>query len=176
MGETTYLGALSPWLCRSLLDLAESEEALEPHRGIQVLFPTCLKRSRHTVEVKSLGEGLLFCTLWRKIYHGKLGTLKRQLTMIGSDPCPPYPIPPDRFFKEVLSRREEARELLLTYLPQEVARPLDADSLELAKDSFVDKELQKHFFSDLLYRVTLKGGVGGLMSTCWLSTKAIPSP
>ncbi|MBI4332088.1 MAG: Rpn family recombination-promoting nuclease/putative transposase [Chloroflexi bacterium] len=69
------------------------------------------------------------------------------------------PDPHDRFFKDTLSRREEAREFLLTYLPQEVARLLDADSLELAKDSFVDKELRKHF-SDLLYRVNLRDGRG----------------
>lgn len=33
-------------------------------------------------EVKGLAEGLLFLTLWRKIYLGKLGTLKRQYRKI----------------------------------------------------------------------------------------------
>ncbi|MBI2875410.1 MAG: cadherin-like domain-containing protein [Candidatus Tectomicrobia bacterium] len=36
----TALGAPSPWLHRFLLDLAASEDTLDPNRGIQVLIPT----------------------------------------------------------------------------------------------------------------------------------------
>ena len=65
----------------------------------------------------------------------------------------------DRFFKEVLSRKEEARDFMLHYPPEEAVGLPDADSLELTKDSFVDKELQGRC-SDLLYRVTLRSGRG----------------
>lgn len=65
----------------------------------------------------------------------------------------------DLFFKDILSRKDEARDFMLHYLPEEVVGLLEADSLELAKDSFVDKELQERF-SDLLYRVKLRSGRG----------------
>lgn len=65
--------------------------------------------------------------------------------------------PHDRFFKEVLSQQDAARDFLRYYLPAEVAGLLDYSSLEVRKDSFVDKELQEHF-SDLLYEVKLRDG------------------
>lgn len=43
------------------------------------------------------------------------------------------------FLKEVLSRREVAREFLLNYLSKEVAGLMDADSFELTKDSFISE-------------------------------------
>ena len=63
--------------------------------------------------------------------------------------------PHDRFFKEVLSRKEVARDFILHYLPADIVALLDVDSLEIRKDSFVDKELLERF-SDLLYAVNLK--------------------
>ncbi len=65
--------------------------------------------------------------------------------------------PHDRFFKELFSRPETVADFLTHYLPMEVASLLDVSAPELLKDSFVDKDLQTHF-SDLLYRVRLKGG------------------
>jgi len=47
--------------------------------------------------------------------------------------------PHDRFFKDVLSRREAARDFVLHYLPAEVAKLLDVESLEVSKDSFKEK-------------------------------------
>ena len=67
--------------------------------------------------------------------------------------------PHDHFFKEILSRQEEARDFVLHYLPEEIVRLLDTDTLELTKDSFIDPELREHF-SDLLYRVQLRSGQG----------------
>ncbi|MDL1968890.1 MAG: Rpn family recombination-promoting nuclease/putative transposase [Deltaproteobacteria bacterium] len=63
--------------------------------------------------------------------------------------------PHDRFFKEVLSRKEVAKDFILHYLPADIVALLDVDSLEIRKDSFVDKELLERF-SDLLYAVNLK--------------------
>jgi predicted transposase YdaD len=44
--------------------------------------------------------------------------------------------PHDRFFKDVLSRREAARDFVLYYLPADVAALLDVESLVVSKDSF----------------------------------------
>ena len=65
--------------------------------------------------------------------------------------------PHDRFFKDVLSRREAARDFVLYYLPADLAALLDVESLVVSKDSFVDKDLREHF-SDILYQVDLKQG------------------
>ncbi|MEW5766072.1 MAG: Rpn family recombination-promoting nuclease/putative transposase [bacterium] len=47
----------------------------------------------------------------------------------------------NRFFKEVFTRRDTAKEFFLNYLPDNVVRWLDLDSLEYAKGSFIDKHL-----------------------------------
>jgi len=56
----------------------------------------------------------------------------------------------DKFFKETLSRREAAVDFVVHYLPKDIASLLNVDSLEISKDTFVDKELASHL-SDLLY-------------------------
>jgi predicted transposase/invertase (TIGR01784 family) len=63
----------------------------------------------------------------------------------------------DRFFKDVLSRREAALDFVLYYLPADLAALLDIESLVVSKDSFVDKELREHF-SDIIYQVDLEQG------------------
>ena len=65
--------------------------------------------------------------------------------------------PHDRFFKEVFSRQEVAKDFLRNYLPQEVFDCLVPESLNLTKDSFVDKELGA-YYSDLLYQIDLRDG------------------
>lgn len=57
--------------------------------------------------------------------------------------------PHDAFFKKVFARTDVAADFLTHYLPPEVLRLLDVQTLELVKDTFVDPELQQHF-SDLL--------------------------
>ena len=64
--------------------------------------------------------------------------------------------PHDRFFKAVLGNEKCAREFLELYLPEELARQLDLNTLAITKDSFIEKELQE-YFSDLLYYVEIKG-------------------
>jgi predicted transposase/invertase (TIGR01784 family) len=63
----------------------------------------------------------------------------------------------DLVFKETLSRLKTAIEFLANYLPEKITALLDLGSAERLPDSFVDPELREHF-SDLLYRVKLKGG------------------
>lgn len=65
----------------------------------------------------------------------------------------------DRFFKETLSHKEVARDFLENYLPQEVLRHLDLNTLKISKDTFV-KDQREHY-SDLLYEVDLIGGSSG---------------
>ena len=65
--------------------------------------------------------------------------------------------PHDKFFKQVLSREEVARDFVSHYLPEEVRECLDVDSLIVSKDTFVDQELRE-YFSDLLYSIDIKGG------------------
>jgi len=64
--------------------------------------------------------------------------------------------PHDKFFKEALSRQEAAVDFVVHYLPKDIASLLNVDSLEISKDTFVDKELASHL-SDLLYHIDLKG-------------------
>jgi len=65
----------------------------------------------------------------------------------------------DKLFRETWSNKENARSFLMNYLPDNVLELVDMDSLEISKDSFVEKEL-KEYFSDLLYMVDFKGAPG----------------
>ena len=60
--------------------------------------------------------------------------------------------PHDRFFKETLSVKENARSFLENYLPDEIRAITQIESLEIEKDSFVTEEL-RDYYSDLLYNV-----------------------
>ena len=60
--------------------------------------------------------------------------------------------PHDRFFKETLSIKENARSFLESYLPDKVSNVIEVDSLEIEKDSFVSEDL-RDYYSDLLYKV-----------------------
>jgi predicted transposase/invertase (TIGR01784 family) len=64
--------------------------------------------------------------------------------------------PHDSFVKEILSRKENARDFFSHYLPEHILALVDLDSLEIAKDSFIEKEF-KEYFSDLLYQLRLSG-------------------
>lgn len=64
--------------------------------------------------------------------------------------------PHDRFFRETFSRKEVAEGFLRAYLPPEIAGRIAWETLEIAKDSFVEKALRSHF-SDLLYSACCGG-------------------
>ena len=64
--------------------------------------------------------------------------------------------PHDTFVKEILSKKENAQDFFSNYLPARIRNLLDLDSLEICKDSFVEKEL-KEYFSDLVYKLNLSG-------------------
>jgi predicted transposase/invertase (TIGR01784 family) len=64
--------------------------------------------------------------------------------------------PHDKLFRAVWSNPENAAGFLKHYLPENVLQVLDLASLEIAKDSFIEKDL-KDYYSDILYKVMLAG-------------------
>lgn len=54
----------------------------------------------------------------------------------------PTPNPHDRFFRESFGRRDIARDFLRHHLPEELLAQLDLETLTIAKDSYVTKELR----------------------------------
>ena len=64
--------------------------------------------------------------------------------------------PHDKFFKGMFSRKDEARDFFVNYLPKEILKLLDLERIEIVKDSFIEIEL-KEYFSDILYKIYLTG-------------------
>ena len=62
-------------------------------------------------------------------------------------------------FRKTLINRENAISVLQHYLPNAVLDLIDLESLEISKDSFIEKELSD-YYSDILYKVILKGHPG----------------
>lgn len=60
----------------------------------------------------------------------------------------------DEVIKNFLTENETAKSFFQEYLPPEIARNLDFDTLKIYKDTFVDKKLSK-YFSDMLYHINL---------------------
>ncbi|QTA86181.1 Rpn family recombination-promoting nuclease/putative transposase [Desulfonema magnum] len=56
----------------------------------------------------------------------------------------------DKFFQETFTRQEIAKSFLRHYLPKSLLSNLDMRTLNIIKDSFIDRELREHF-SDILY-------------------------
>ncbi len=70
--------------------------------------------------------------------------------------------PHDKLFRETYSDRDNARSFLSHYLPDKVLKLIDLSSLEISKDSFIEKDLSD-FYSDMLYKVNLIGGSRGFI-------------
>jgi len=62
--------------------------------------------------------------------------------------------PHDKLFRETWSDLENVRCFLQQYLPDAISELMDFQSLEIKKDSFVEKDLAE-YFSDMLYQVNL---------------------
>jgi predicted transposase/invertase (TIGR01784 family) len=70
--------------------------------------------------------------------------------------------PHDKVFRQVYTNKENARSLLADKLPDKVLKLVDLNSLEISKDSFIEKELAD-YYSDILYRVDLTDGSQGFI-------------
>jgi len=60
----------------------------------------------------------------------------------------------DATFKEVFSQKRIAKDFIENNIPKEALDIMDMGSLELEKDTFINKELQESF-SDIIYRVKI---------------------
>ncbi|MDQ1351461.1 MAG: hypothetical protein QG657_1763, partial [Acidobacteriota bacterium] len=58
----------------------------------------------------------------------------------------------DQEFKEFFNAKEVASSFFQEYLPPQIKEKLDFDTLEIVKDTFVDKKLSR-YFSDILYKI-----------------------
>ncbi len=67
--------------------------------------------------------------------------------------------PHDAFFEKIFGKKENAKEFLINYLPENILKLIDTDQLEIAKGSFIEKNLQR-YFSDLLYKINFKNEKG----------------
>ncbi len=67
--------------------------------------------------------------------------------------------PHDKLFRETWSNIENARSFFQHSLPGHVLGLMDLSTLEISKDSFVEKELAD-YYSDMLYKVLLSGSPG----------------
>nr|WP_319491474.1 Rpn family recombination-promoting nuclease/putative transposase [uncultured Desulfobacter sp.] len=60
----------------------------------------------------------------------------------------------DKLFRETWSDLSNARSFLENYLPAPILELVQLDTLEICKDSFIEKDL-KDFYSDLLYKIQI---------------------
>jgi len=67
--------------------------------------------------------------------------------------------PHDHYFKHTFGKTAVARDFLKSYLPEEILKVMDLDTLTNQKGEYVDKKLKK-FYSDLLYKVSINGKNG----------------
>ena len=68
-------------------------------------------------------------------------------------------IPHDKLFRETWSNLRNARSFLENYLPPSVIELVRLDTLEICKDSFIEKDL-KDYYSDMLYKVRIGDATG----------------
>lgn len=62
--------------------------------------------------------------------------------------------PHDKFFRATFGKTEVATNFLETYLPEDLLKVIDMNTLEAQKESFLDEELKERF-ADLLFMVNI---------------------
>ncbi len=70
--------------------------------------------------------------------------------------------PHDKLIREIYGDRDNAHSFLTNNLPGKVLDLVDMSTLEISKDSFIDKDLAD-YYSDILYRVILRDGSAGFI-------------
>lgn len=56
----------------------------------------------------------------------------------------------DKFFKSTMLHPQAAKEFLQNYLPDNIKKIVNLETLKIQKDSFIDQQYKNHFI-DLLY-------------------------
>ena len=67
--------------------------------------------------------------------------------------------PHDKFFKEILSDINNAKSFFKEYLPRNILKSVNLDTLKIKKDTFIGKNF-KEYFADLLYTVSINNKKG----------------
>ncbi len=63
--------------------------------------------------------------------------------------------PHDAFFRDMMENKKRAVNFFKNYLPADILKLVDIKTLQIKKESFIEKEL-KRFYSDILYQVAIK--------------------
>ena len=72
--------------------------------------------------------------------------------------------PHDKFFKNAMGHLQIARDFFEHYLPSNIKKMVDLDTLRLEKDTFIDKSLRVSA-ADMLYSVEIKERKGSRLYT-----------
>ena len=70
--------------------------------------------------------------------------------------------PHDKLIREVYGDKDNAYSFLINHLPGKVLDLMEMATLEISKDSFIEKDLAD-YYSDILYRVMLRDGSAGFI-------------
>jgi len=60
----------------------------------------------------------------------------------------------DLFFRQMMMKKETAKDIIKNYFPKEITKSMDFDTLKISKDTFIDKKNRKNE-SDILYEITI---------------------
>ncbi|MCB5560598.1 Rpn family recombination-promoting nuclease/putative transposase [Anaerosalibacter bizertensis] len=67
--------------------------------------------------------------------------------------------PHDKFFKEIFGKVEVTKDFIENYLPENILKIIDTNTLEPQKDSFITEDLEE-IFSDMLFKVNINNKEG----------------
>ena len=60
----------------------------------------------------------------------------------------------DLFFRQMMTKKETAKDIIKNYFPEEITKTMDFDTLKISKDTFIDKKNRKNE-SDILYEIVI---------------------
>jgi len=60
----------------------------------------------------------------------------------------------DLFFRQMITKKETAKDIIKKYFPKEITKTMDFDTLKISKDTFIDKKNRKNE-SDILYEIII---------------------
>jgi len=60
----------------------------------------------------------------------------------------------DLFFRQMMTKKETAKDIIKNYFPEAITKTMDFDTLKISKDTFIDKKNRKNE-SDILYEIII---------------------